>query len=184
MTRSTAAYPGILFVLALALVLGACQGPEMQQSEAPSAAGTPAEQVLGDEAPAGQEEAAVAKVAPTAAPAPVVAPAPAPTPAHAGAGGNEVASYAISDTAGPTIKMLVVSLNDNPGVVSAKIDAEKSLLNVTFTPGKTNPHAMLTSLKGVDKNVKFVGVAAAEGGGAKKHAGCGNCPSKKSCGKN
>lgn len=169
----------LVSALALVALVAACEKP------APSAPAAPAAVAPAPAAPAAVASAPAPAAAP-AAPAPAAAPVAAPAPAAAAAPAApaaEVATFSVPGLDEAVAKQLAVALGSEKGVVSAKPDLAAAKFLVTFTPGATNPPALLKILTGVKAEATFVGVAAAEGGAAPAPAhDCGGCPHRKTCG--
>jgi hypothetical protein len=130
-------------------------------------------------APAGEPgQATPAEPARAEPPAPAkVEPAPAPA--------AEAATFAVPGLNAELVTKLTQALADKPGVVSAKADEVGGTYAVSFTPGQTNPDALLKALQVVKADASLKGVSAATGadpGVAPEH-NCGGCPYHDTCGK-
>jgi hypothetical protein len=92
------------------------------------------------------------------------------------------ATYAIAEMDDAKIKALTMALADKDGVISAKADKEAGTFNVTFKKGSMCPGKIAGALKGVEENVEFKGMEAADGSAVPDHGSCGGCPNKGACG--
>ena len=93
----------------------------------------------------------------------------------------ETAVYAIDNLAdGGVMKELAGALAPLKGVVSAQADSTGAKFLVTFSPEQTAPEALTKAIAKVAPESRFEGVRKADG--KVEAGGCGQCPSKATCG--
>lgn len=94
--------------------------------------------------------------------------------------GHMVATFAIPSIDDAMTKKLTAALADNPGVLTAKADADSGLYKVAFRTDQTSPRIVFSALSKVHRDVSLRDVVA-----ARSEAGaheCGGCPMQSTCG--
>ena len=177
----------ILFLIAICMF--GCQ-PQEEETEVAASTAT-AEEQASEEAPepeaateATEPEAATEATEPEAAteaaePETATGTDDAPT---ADTPAREIAMFDVPDSSATAVGSLVAAVGSIPGLVSAEVSEETGQFLITFTPGVTNPPAILAALVAVEPAVTLAGVSRAEGTStdAPGH-NCGGCPMRNSC---
>lgn len=174
----------ILILVSVAFCLTGCQPREEEQVAGSTA--TTEEQATEPESAteatepesateATQPEPATEATEPEAATGTTGATAPDP-------GAREIAAFDLPDSSPAAVGGLVAAVGSIPGLVSAEVSDETGQLLITFTPGATNPPAILAALTAVEPAVTFAGISQGSDTPTNPPGhNCGGCPMRNSC---